>query len=120
MRRRTTSPSCSRAHPGPGLWLSAGALVLLVAPVAEELLFRVVIVEAFRAAEVPAAAVLAAVVFAAVHGRPDQFLALCVLALWLYRLRARYGSLRPAILAHAVFNLLALAGILLRVSTAQQ
>ena len=101
-----------RDHPRLDVWISVSVLVLVVAPVAEEILFRVVLVEAFQAAELPAAAALSALVFGVIHRRPDQLLGLCVLALWLYRLRVRYDSLRPAILAHAVFNVLALAGVL--------
>jgi len=99
-----------RDNPRLDVWVSISVLVLVVAPVAEEILFRVVLVEAFEAAELPASAALSALVFAAVHGRLDQLLGLCVLALWLYRLRMRYDSLRPAILAHAVFNALVLSG----------
>jgi membrane protease YdiL (CAAX protease family) len=96
------------SHPNWRVWLSVLALALVVAPLAEEILFRLVMVEALRAAALPQPALLAALVFAVVHNRPEQIPGLCVLALALYRLRRRYGSLRPAMLAHAVFNVLAL------------
>lgn len=98
------------AEAGREVWISVFLLVLVVAPLAEELLFRLVLVEAFRSQGMPHPAVPMAAAFALVHGRLDQMAGLCVLALWLYRLRRRHGSLVPAILAHAVFNALALAG----------
>jgi membrane protease YdiL (CAAX protease family) len=98
------------SHPSMGVWLSVLALALVIAPLAEEILFRLVMVEALRTVDLPRPALLSALVFAAIHNHPEQLLGLCVLALWLYRLRERYDSLRPAILAHTVFNVLALLG----------
>jgi membrane protease YdiL (CAAX protease family) len=91
------------------VWISVFVLVLVVAPVAEEILFRVVLVEAFRQLRVRLPAVLSALIFGAIHGQPKQVLALGVLAMLLYRLRIRYGSLWPAIVAHSVFNAVAMA-----------
>jgi membrane protease YdiL (CAAX protease family) len=98
------------AGAGRGVWVAVFVQALLLAPLAEELLFRLFLVESLRAQRIPHPALPMALVFALVHARLDQAAGLCVLALWLYRLRCRYGSLLPAILAHAVFNALALAG----------
>lgn len=97
------------AHLTRGMWVTVFIQALVLAPLAEELLFRLCMVEAFRLHGLPRPGLLMALLFAAIHGRPEQVAGLCVLALWLYRLRCRYASLLPAILAHAVFNALVLA-----------
>jgi len=104
-------PGQATAECVKGLWKENPVFVqvLVLAPLAEELLFRLCMVEAFRLRGLPRPGLLMALLFAAIHGRPEQLAGLCVLALWLYRLRCRYASLLPAILAHAVFNALVLA-----------
>ena len=98
------------ATAGRAVWVAVFVQVLVLAPLAEELLFRLLLTESFRAQGLARPAWPMALVFALVHARLDQAAGLCVLALWLYRLRCRHASLLPAVLAHAVFNALALAG----------
>lgn len=98
------------ATAGRAVWVAVCVQVLVFAPLAEELLFRLILTETFRAQGLARPALPMAAVFALVHARLDQAAGLCVLALWLYRLRCRHASLLPAVLAHAVFNALALAG----------
>lgn len=96
-------------HPERAIWFTVFIQALLLAPVAEEILFRLCMVETFRLYRLPLPGLLMALLFAVIHGRLDQVAGLCLLALWLYRLRCRYASLLPGILAHAVFNLLVLS-----------
>ncbi len=95
-------------HPERSIWFTVFVQALVLAPLAEEILFRLCMVETFRLYRLPLPGLLMALLFAVVHGRLDQVAGLCLLALWLYRLRCRYASLLPGILAHAVFNLLVL------------
>lgn len=88
-------------------WLSV-ALVVVVAPITEELLFRGVILRGLLGRMRPATAIgVSALLFALVHANPWQFfgpLAIGLLLGWCY---VRTGSLLPCILGHAVNNALA-------------
>ena len=106
----------SRPPLTPVLGLSLFASVLLVAPFTEEILFRVVLFEAFRGLGDVWAATAAAVVFAALHMVPEQFFALFVLGFVLQFLRLRTGSLLPCILVHAGINIIGLVALLLTVT----
>ena len=89
-----------------------GAVAL--APVGEELLFRGLFLGSLRKAGVPAAAAIlgTAALFAVVHP-PQDWASLFVLACVLGWCRERTGSVRPAIVAHALFNALMLSWVLL-------
>jgi membrane protease YdiL (CAAX protease family) len=77
----------------------------VVAPLAEELLFRQVLCEALTdcIGRVPAVHLTAAA-FAVSHGQPQALPALYLLGICLQAARQRTGSLWGAIVMHAVFN----------------
>jgi|APSaa5957512622_1039677.scaffolds.fasta_scaffold02156_9 membrane protease YdiL (CAAX protease family) len=95
---------------GALFWVSAMVTMGIVAPIAEEILFRLVFFEAFRASygELTATA-LTALLFAVIHQAPFQIPALFVLGIALQRLRSTYGTLWAAIALHAGYNAVSLA-----------
>lgn len=94
-----------RLRGGPGLFVVTTVAVTTLAPLAEELLFRLVMHDALVAVGAPRlAAGVTALAFAAVHGVPEQLPALFVLGLVLQNLRRRGASLWPAVLLHAAYN----------------
>jgi len=97
-----------------GAAVSVIVTAVLLAPVAEELLFRLVLYEALRLKRVVAAGPLAALAFALLHGSLHEMPALFALGLVLQWTRRRYGTLWLPILVHAIFNAasLALAAVL--------
>ena len=115
------SPSTLRELNGPARELgkyatTPGGKVLLVvtaviiAPVAEEILYRGLVLRSLeRLMPASAALVVTAVVFAAMHFQPLQFLGLAAFGLVAGLLAQRTGRLGPAILAHIAFNAVAVA-----------
>jgi membrane protease YdiL (CAAX protease family) len=82
-----------------------GVVTILLAPLAEELLFRGVLYSWLKQAGFPRVAVWGtALVFAAVHVNAITFVPLMVLALVLAALYERTGNLLAPIAAHALFN----------------
>jgi membrane protease YdiL (CAAX protease family) len=78
--------------------------IVVVAPLAEEIVFRGYLFTALRTLlPAPATQLLTAAAFGAVHGA-HYALPIGVLALLFGWLRARHGSLLPSMLAHAVHN----------------
>lgn len=94
---------------GPRYWASAFLLVL-VAPVTEEVLFRGLILRGFlRRFGLARAFLLSALLFGATHLNPWQFVsgtALGLMFAWWY---ARTRSLIPSLLGHALANAVVLA-----------
>ena len=96
-------------------------MIVILAPLAEELLFRGWIFGSLRARFSAAAAILVATfLFAIVHWDPTGFYPVAVLApgFVLSVLRERTGSVKPAVLGHAIYNgigwlLLVLLGLFL-------
>jgi membrane protease YdiL (CAAX protease family) len=93
---------------GVGFWLLAPLLLGLLAPLTEEILFRVMLHDALATVTPAFATILTALGFAALHGNLTQGPALFLLGLILQQLRTRSGSLWPALTLHMGFNLLAL------------
>jgi len=96
---------------GSGIW---GALVLLVvvAPLTEEPLFRGLLLRGFRSRHgFWAAAWWSALLFAVFHLNPWQMPAALLLGLFFAWLTLRSGSLLPAILGHAAANSLSVIAI---------
>lgn len=90
-------------HESP-LWMSI-LLLVIVAPVTEELLFRGVILRGLAMRVGSGVAVLvSALLFALVHLNPWQFLTAFPLGLLLGWWYLRTGSLTPCILGHALLN----------------
>ena len=88
------------------------AVVVLVAPVVEELIFRGLGFSLLAHLGTPAAIVLVGVAFAVAHGLVEALPVLVALGAALAYLRARSGSVYPGILLHAFFNAFALIGAL--------
>jgi len=99
----------SRAAP----FVANALVVVVLAPIIEELTFRglgFTLLERFGRW---AAIVFVGLAFAAVHGLVEGFLLLAVFGALLALIRSRSGSIYPPILLHAVFNGFALLGSLL-------
>lgn len=89
-------------------------MAVLVAPVAEEIIFRGYLYPVGKKYLGSAvSAVMAGVLFAALHGHAASFPALFVLALVLTLSYEKSGNLLVPVLMHAVFNAVSIAGILL-------
>ncbi|OGV81215.1 MAG: hypothetical protein A3K19_22480 [Lentisphaerae bacterium RIFOXYB12_FULL_65_16] len=93
---------------GWALWLSTVLGTLVLAPLAEEILFRLVLFEAIRAHIPHRAAILTSMVFAAVHQSPEATPALFLLGMVLQRARQRSGALWLPVTVHAGFNAISL------------
>jgi len=87
--------------------ITLGAAAILLAPVAEEMLFRGILYPAVKQAGFPRLALWGTtLLFAAVHMNMVTFLPLTVLALVLTALYERTNNLLAPITAHALFNAL--------------
>ena len=96
-----------RASLSLGGRIALGAAAILLAPVAEEILFRGILYPAIKQAGYPRLALWgAALLFAAVHANLVTFVPLTVLALVLTALYERTNNLLAPIVAHALFNAL--------------
>ena len=79
--------------------------IVVVGPLAEELVFRGIIQTRLLRAMPPwTAVVLQAALFAIIHGTPIQIVYALLLGLALGFLRSRTGSILPGLAAHAAFN----------------
>lgn len=86
------------------------ALVVLVGPFAEEMIFRGLGFSLLRPYGRAAAVVGSAAAFAAVHGLLEGFVLVFVLGLGLAIMRELTGSTIPGFVLHATFNAIAIAG----------
>ena len=94
------------ADASPWMVVACVALVVVLAPLAEELLFRLTLFQSLNLAFSPlSSAVLTAVLFAAVHFHGPSALPIFVISLYCQYLRRVFG-LSASILAHALFNAL--------------
>ncbi|MBU6216811.1 MAG: CPBP family intramembrane metalloprotease [Acidobacteria bacterium] len=87
-------------------WILLAFLVVVGAPLAEELFYRGLMLQALRKRGLPdwAACVTSGVVFALMHFQALQFLGLFVLGTVLAAMVVRTDRLGPAVTAHAAFN----------------
>lgn len=93
---------------GPLTILFLFLVTTLVAPIAEEILFRGLLYKGLRAfLGVPGASLLSAFIFTLMHGLPTARLPIFILGMILNHLYERTGSLIPGITLHAVNNALA-------------
>jgi membrane protease YdiL (CAAX protease family) len=94
-------------------WPVFGVLLVLLAPLAEEVFFRGFVQEVFRERLGPAlTAVSAALLFAVIHRYVVQFLPVFLVGLSLSVLYEWRRSLTAGVAAHAALNLAALLGLL--------
>ena len=101
-----------KAHDAPGVVLLV-LLVVIVAPICEELFFRGLVLRAFdRRFGRRWAVAGSALVFAAAHLEPLQFPALFLFGLITGVYAARTGRLAPGMFAHMAFNLIAVVALL--------
>ncbi len=91
------------AEPSPALVVSVVLAAVVVAPVSEEILFRVVLFDALRGVGIMFAAFVSSLVFALAHGSPMHAPALFFLGLVLQGIRLRAG-LWPCMVCHSLFN----------------
>ena len=91
-----------------GAFFANALVVVVAAPVVEELLFRGVGFGLLRRFGVPVAIVATAAGFAATHGLIEGLPILFLFGAGLAWLRERTGSLYPCILLHGLFNAMAL------------
>lgn len=90
---------------GPVDVILMGILVVVMAPLVEELFYRGLFMGALRHRLPDSAAIaISGLVFAAVHFQPLQFPGLLLFGLILGWLRVRYDRLGPAWAAHLAFN----------------
>lgn len=91
---------------GPVGWLLLVVVVVVGAPVVEELFFRGLFLRSLQKCGLPdwAAIVICAAVFAAVHFQPLQFVGLFTIGLVLSAMAVRTGRLGLSIFTHMGFN----------------
>jgi membrane protease YdiL (CAAX protease family) len=87
-------------------------LVCVLVPIGEEMFFRGFVYGTLRRWGVVAATILSALFFGAVHQQIVHFLPIVILGVILAVLYERTGSLLPAMVVHAVNNLVAVLGVL--------
>jgi membrane protease YdiL (CAAX protease family) len=94
-----------RADLPTGERLFIGALAVLVAPVAEEAMFRGILYPTIKQAGHPRAAVwVTSLLFAGMHFNAESFAPLTVFSMLLIWLYEKTGSLLAPITAHSLFN----------------
>lgn len=98
---------------GVSFWVSSVVLTLVLAPFAEEVLFRLVLFESLRDVGDANALWLTSAAFALVHQVPEQIPALFLLGVVLQRARKRSGGLWLPLVIHAGFNAVSIAVLLL-------
>jgi len=97
-----------------GARLALGAAAVLLAPVAEEMMFRGILYTVIKEAGYPRLALWAtSLLFASVHLNLATFVPLLVLALLLTALYERTNNLLAPVIAHLLFNALNFATLLL-------
>lgn len=103
------------ANEGTGLLIASAALTCVIAPIAEEILFRGLLFTSLRKWRGPwPAAIVTGLVFGLVHGTSAPFEDLLPLAFLGFSLCVLYrltGSLYPCIAAHAVNNAIAFGAL---------
>ena len=88
-------------------WLFSSLSSVLLAPIAEEVLVRLVLYRAIRSIAPLWAEILSSLAFGLMHGHPQYILSLFFVGMCLQHARA-LGGLPRAILLHGLYNLLAL------------
>jgi membrane protease YdiL (CAAX protease family) len=110
-------PAVQALRTAASLWnrMALGAAAILLAPVAEEMLFRGILYPAIKQAGHPHLALWGtSLLFAAVHTNAVTFIPLAVLAVVLTALYERTNNLLAPITAHAMFNALNFGRLLIQ------
>ena len=89
---------------GTFFWVSMILVPVVIAPIAEELIFRLVLFEMVKVRNEHAAAVVASLAFAMVHLIPEEVPGLFLLGMVLQKMRRDQQSLWGPIMFHAAFN----------------
>lgn len=87
-------------------WLASGISSIIVAPIAEETLIRLVLFRCIRSISPLWAAFLSSVLFGLMHGHPQYVLSLFFVGMCLQHARS-LGGIPRAILLHSLYNLVA-------------
>ncbi len=93
--------------PGMAFWLLAAVSVVILAPVTEEILFRLVVYRALIGVWPRQAVIVTSAVFAAVHVTPQYVPGLFLVGMVLQKAFCQ-GGLRHAIILHCLYNLVSL------------
>ncbi|MFW5996756.1 MAG: CPBP family intramembrane glutamic endopeptidase [Lentisphaeria bacterium] len=104
-----------RTNQTPAIVFSIFVGAVIIAPLTEEIIFRLVVYEALSSYRIKYPAFITASLFAVLHQIPVQIPALVILGLILQHLRARYNSLWAPIVVHSAFNGTSLVILLLTV-----
>lgn len=80
------------------------AVVVVIGPIAEELIFRKVIIDRMSAYGAPVAALMSAMVFGLVHGNIQQYFYAFAVGLFFAFIYLRTGTIRMTILMHMCVN----------------
>lgn len=111
--QRTKNGILNEFGPGVAGLIAAAMVAIVLAPFAEEVVFRGVLLSALSNRFGRVAGVLvSSVVFAAIHVQPAVVVVVFFAGLAFAWLAVHYKSLWPPVLAHGVFNALSLVAIL--------
>ncbi|MBR4672959.1 MAG: CPBP family intramembrane metalloprotease [Victivallales bacterium] len=87
-------------------WMASGVSSIIIAPIAEEVLIRLVLFRCIRSISPLWAGFLSSVLFGLMHGHPQYVLSLFFLGMCLQHARS-LGGIPRAILLHSLYNLVA-------------
>lgn len=97
-------------------WSISGFSAVILAPIAEEILFRILIYRTIRSFCPIWAAAVTSLFFAMMHGHPQFLAGLFIIGMGLQKAR-QAGGIPRAILLHSIYNLVAFISILIKVFT---
>ncbi len=84
--------------------------ICIVAPIAEEYIFRSLLLKPLRAYGDLTAAVVSGVIFGLYHGNFDQFAYAAILGTFFSIIAVRYNSIAPTVILHAANNIIVTCG----------
>lgn len=101
-----------QANQTPVAIISVAVAAVIIAPLTEEVIFRLVLYESFSSFRLRYPAFITSFLFAVMHQVPVQIPALFVVGLVLQYLRRRYNSLWAPIIVHSAYNAASLAALI--------
>ena len=99
-----------------GTIISLAVTAMIIAPLAEEIIFRLILFESLAETRTSSPAIITALLFAVMHQVPVQIPALFLLGLVLQYVRSKYQNLWPSIILHSAFNGISILLLLLILS----